>query len=159
MTVLDTPQDVTGDQVVSIAQDVWESFLSLTLLPHPLGDDTPDVTGPTLTGCVSISGAWAGSVFLQCSLDQARTAAEAMFGAEPGDLSDDEVSDALGELINMVGGNIKSLLPAPSQLSLPSVAAGESYTVRVPGAVLISRSALLCGTGTVTICVWKAAHP
>ena len=78
-----------------------------------------------------------------------------MFGAEPGDLSDDEVSDALGELTNMVGGNIKSLLPAPSQLSLPSVAAGESCTVRVPGAVRISRSALLCGTGPRHICVWK----
>jgi chemotaxis protein CheX len=159
MTMLDLPQDVSGDQVVSIAQDVWESFLSLTLLPHPLGDAAPDITGPTLTGCVSVSGSWAGSVFLQCGADQAREAAEAMFGAEPGDLSDEEVSDALGELTNMVGGNIKSLLPAPSQLSLPSVAAGESYTVRVPGAVLISRSALLCGTGTLTICVWKAASP
>ena len=161
MTVLDTAHAVTGEQVVSIAQDVWESFLSLTLLPHPLGDAAPDTTGPTLTGCVSVSGSWDGSVFLQCGADQAREAAEAMFGAEPGDLSDDEVSDALGELTNMVGGNIKSLLPAPSQLSLPSVAAGESYTVRVPGAVLISRSALLCGTGTgtVIICVWKAAAP
>ena len=159
MTVLDSACDVTPDQVLSIAQDVWESFLQLTLLPHPEGDQAAGITGPMLTGCVSISGAWGGSVFLQCSLDQARTAAEAMFGAEPGDLSDDEVSDALGELINMVGGNIKSLLPAPSSLSLPSVAAGESFTVRVPGAVLVSRSALLCGTGTVLIHVWKAASP
>lgn len=157
MTVLDSSTtDVTGDQVVSIAQDVWESFLSLTLLPHPLGDTAPDVSGPTLTGCVSVSGSWAGSVFVQCGAEQAREAAEAMFGAEPGGLSDDEVSDAFGELTNMIGGNVKSLLPAPSQLSLPSVAAGDSYTVRVPGAVLLSRSALTCGTGTLTICVWKA---
>ena len=34
----------------------------------------------------------------------------------------------------MVGGNIKSLLPAPSTLSIPSVAEGGETSVRMPGA-------------------------
>jgi len=159
MTVLDTGPEVTDDQVASIAQDVWESFLALALVPHPLGEQAADPAGPTLTGCVSVSGSWEGSVFLRCGADLARSAAEVMFDAEPGGLSAEEVCDALGELTNMVGGNIKSLLPGPSRLSLPSVAAGNSYTVRVPGAVLLTRTALLCGSGTVTVCVWKAVSP
>ena len=146
---------VTAEQITEIAQEVWESFLGLTLLPHPLGSDAPALTGPHLTGCVAVSGEWNGSVFLACDGELAAAAAEAMFAAEPGSLSSDEVSDALGELTNMIGGNIKSLLPAPSRLSVPSVAEGESYTVRVPGARLLEQVVLVCSAGPLHIALWK----
>ena len=73
---------VTAEQITEIAQEVWESFLSLTLLPHPLGPDAPGVTGRHMTGCVAVSGEWTGSVFLSCDLELAAAAAEAMFAAE-----------------------------------------------------------------------------
>ena len=146
---------VTAEQITEIAQEVWESFLGLTLLPHPLGSDAPTITGRHMTGCVAVSGEWNGSVFLACDGELAAAAAEAMFAAEPGSLSSDEVSDALGELTNMIGGNIKSLLPAPSRLSVPSVAEGESYTVRVPGARLLEQVVLVCSAGPLHIALWK----
>ena len=146
---------VTSDQIIEIAQEVWESFLSMSLMPHPLGSDAPALTGVTMTGCVHVSGEWTGSVFLQCDLAVAEAAAEAMFAADPGSLSPEEVSDALGELTNMVGGNVKSLLPAPSKLSVPSIAQGESYSVRVPGAVLLDRVVLVCAPGPLHISVWR----
>jgi chemotaxis protein CheX len=146
---------VSCEQITEIAQEVFESFLSMTLLPHPLGDEAPALAGPTMTGCVHVSGEWTGSAFLQCGTATAVAAAEAMFAADPGTLSDDEVSDALGELTNMIGGNIKSLLPAPSRLSVPSIAQGESYSVRVPGAVLLHRVVLVCAPGPLHISVWK----
>ena len=156
MTVVDSTPVVTEEQVLAITQDVWESFLVLRLEQHPLAEAAPPLAGPTVTGCVHITGEWDGSVFLQVGAGHAQAAAEAMFGADPGSLSESEVSDALGELTNMVGGNIKSLVPAPSKLSLPSVSEGENYTVRVPGAVLLSRVALLCGDAPVLVSVWKA---
>jgi chemotaxis protein CheX len=143
---------VTADQVVEIARDVWSSFLGMELEPVP--DDLAP-TGATVTGCVHVSGEWNGSVFLQCSAEHATAAAEAMFMAEPGSLGEDEVGDALGELTNMVGGNVKSLLPEPSRLSIPSVARGESYTVRVPGASLVDAVTLLGPAGPVSISVWE----
>ena len=146
---------VTAEQITEIAQEVWESFLGLTLLPHPLGADAPALTGRHMTGCVAVSGEWTGSVFLSCDLEVAAAAAEAMFAAEPGSLSPDEVSDALGELTNMVGGNVKSLLPAPSRLSVPTIAVGESGSVRIPGAVLLDRVVLVCAPGPLHISVWK----
>jgi chemotaxis protein CheX len=42
-----------------------------------------------------------------------------------GAVSDADVADAVGELVNMIGGNVKSLMPGPSALSLPVVAAGR----------------------------------
>ena len=149
------PVAVSAADITSIAQDVWSSFLMLELEPHPLGTDAPALDGRTMTGTVHVSGEWEGSVFLQVPCDLARACAEAMFAADPGSLSGDEVCDALGELTNMVGGNIKSLLPAPSKLSIPSVAEGESYTVRVPGAVLLEKVALVCVAGPLHISVWK----
>jgi len=146
---------VTAEQITEIAQEVWESFLGLTLLPHPLGSDAPTITGRHMTGCVAVSGEWNGSVFLACDGELAAAAAEAMFAADPGSLSADEVSDALGELTNMVGGNIKSLLPAPSRLSVPTTSVGQAGSVRIPGAVLLDRVVLLSAPGPVHISIWK----
>ncbi len=146
---------VTAEQMTVIAQEIWESFLMMDLQPHPLGPGAPALHGRTLTGSVAVSGEWDGVVFLEVSAEPATAGAEAMFAADPGSLSADEVSDALGELTNMVGGNIKSLLPAPSKLSIPSVAEGFAYTVRVPGAVLLDRVALVCAAGPLFISLWK----
>ena len=155
MTLSTEPPVVTAADITSIAQDVWSSFLQMDLEVHPLGAAAPDLEGRTMTGTVHVSGEWQGTVFLEVPCDLGQAAAEAMFAADPGSLSADEVCDALGELTNMVGGNIKSLLPAPSKLSIPSVAEGESYTVRVPGAVLVDRVALVCAAGPLHISVWK----
>jgi chemotaxis protein CheX len=146
---------VTTAQISSIAQEVWESLLGMSLLPHPLGAAAPAPQGRSMTGCVHVHGEWNGSVFLQCDLAVATAVAEVMFAAESGTLSDDEISDALGELTNMVGGNIKSLLPAPSRLSVPTIAVGEPGSVRVPGAVLLDRVVLMSAPGPLHISIWK----
>jgi chemotaxis protein CheX len=145
---------VSRDQIVEIVRDVWVTFLSLDVEPVP-GDDRV-LTGETMTGVVHVTGEWEGSVFVETTAAHAQHAAEAMFAAEPGSLSAEEVGDALGELTNMVGGNVKGLLPAPSKLSLPSVAGGESYTLRVPGAVLLERVLLQGAAGPLRISLWKA---
>lgn len=154
MTVTDTAW-VTAEQIAEITRDVWGSFLSMDLAPV-LGGDGEPLVGQTLTGVVHISGDWQGTVFVETTAEHARAGAEAMFAADPGTLSPDEVSDALGELTNMVGGNIKGLLPAPNKLSLPSVAGGEHYTLRVPGAVLVERVVLQGPAGPVRISLWRS---
>ena len=155
MSATETTTWVTPEQIVEITRDVWSSFLSVELEPLPADDGAP-LARQTVTGVVHISGEWEGTVFVETTADHAQAAAEAMFMADPGSLSPDEVSDALGELTNMVGGNIKGLLPAPNKLSLPSVAGGESYTLRVPGAVLLERVLLQGPTGPVRISLWRS---
>jgi len=48
----------------------------------------------------------------------------------PDELEAEDVDDALGELANVVGGNVKAALPGPSTLGLPQV--GEAPGVRNP---------------------------
>lgn len=145
---------VTADQIVEITREVWGSFLSMDL--EPVQDSGEPLARQTLTGVVHVSGDWQGTVFVETTAEHAQAAAEAMFAADPGSLSPDEVGDALGELTNMVGGNIKGLLPAPNKLSLPSVAGGESYTLRVPGALLLERVLLQGPAGPVRISLWRS---
>ncbi len=145
---------VTVEEVVDITREVWSSFLGLDLEPLYL-DDLP-TTGASMSGVVGISGAWNGSVAVECGVEHAQAAAEAMFAAEAGSLAPEEVADAWGELTNMVGGNIKSLFPAPSALSVPTVSAGEAYRVLVPGAAVLQRVQLAGPDALVRVTVWQA---
>ncbi len=149
---------VTAEEVVDITREVWSSFLGLELEPLLLDEaDLPPVSGASIAGVVGISGAWNGSVAVECSKEHAVVAAEAMFAADPGSLAPEEVADAWGELTNMVGGNIKSLFPAPSALSVPSVTEGEGNQVFVPQATRLQRVHLLAPDALVRVTVWQAA--
>jgi CheY-specific phosphatase CheX len=99
---------------------------------------------PALAGCVQITGAWEGAVALHGSATLARQAASIMFGMNPEEATSEEVQDALAELTNITGGNVKTLLPEPCLLSLPAVVEGNDYTFRVPGSVPASCLAFEC---------------
>jgi hypothetical protein len=88
----------------------------------------PESGGDLLTACVTIGGAWNGAVSVACSRGFAAHAALTMFGEGEGAPSGDDARDALGELVNVLGGNFKSAMSSqahePCQLSLPMVADG-----------------------------------
>ena len=142
---------VSVEDVVAVTQEVWSALLGLELAPDPAAAAVPS---PSITGCVQITGEWEGAVLLCCSEQFARTATEAMFMTD--EVTDDDIIDAVGELTNMVGGNIKSLLPGPSQLSVPSVASGEKYTVHVPGTSLLHELVLGCGEDPISVSIWHS---
>ena len=56
----------------------------------------------------------------------------------------DEVRDALGELTNMLAGNLKALLPEPSAISLPAVALGSDYEFGVMGTKVVASVPFRC---------------
>jgi chemotaxis protein CheX len=119
----------------------------------------PDVAVPDeerLTGCVHITGEWRGAVLVEASDELSREAASAMFATPVADLSADEIADSLGELANMIGGNVKSLLPGPSTLSTPTVAQGPAYMLRMPGAVCINLVRLAWHGQPFTVTLWQS---
>jgi chemotaxis protein CheX len=96
----------------------------------------------TMAGRVHITGAFEGSVALQCSDGLARRAAEIMFATEqPGT---EEAHEVVAELCNMAGGNIKALMAEPSELSLPAVAEGVDLVDSVPGCRLVTAVSFEC---------------
>jgi chemotaxis protein CheX len=144
---------MTDEEILGITRDVWESFTGRAI---DVADGQARPGGGDVTvGCVSFTGAWQGSVLLACPAQLARMAAAAMFDRPAEQLDDREVADALGELTNMVGGNIKSLIPGPSRLSMPAVTVGASPTVKPPRAALVTTVSLACEGLPLTVSVWR----
>jgi hypothetical protein len=111
--------DLVDDATITeITQTFWGAYLpdDGELLPGAHLPATEEVR------CrVDIGGAWTGSVELACSFAVARRIASVMFATTDAALEDADVRDAVGELVNVVGGSIKSILPTPTSLSVPKV--------------------------------------
>jgi chemotaxis protein CheX len=107
--------------VVELTQMVWSTMLGRET--EQTGTSAP----PAITTAVDIHGAWEGTIAMSFPKDLARRLATALDEeAEPP--SESEVTDALCEIVNMVGGNLKAVLPGPSQLSPPRVAEPDDAT-------------------------------
>lgn len=111
------------NEVTQLLENVWDSVLGLPLQPCAAEDSTRN-DGAMLTGSVQITGEWQGAVILEFPVELARRAAARLFSQEPQAVASGDVHDALGELSNIIGGNIKALFPGPCYLSLPEVVDG-----------------------------------
>lgn len=110
--------------VEMVVEEVWTSFL---------GSEDPLMIGPPAevevgwSAAVTVSGEWHGMISVELPTGTAEEVARRMLGMVEGlePTPDEDVADAVGELVNMIGGGVKSLMPGPSALSLPVVAAGR----------------------------------
>ena len=114
----------TDEDLSTIAEQVWSSYLDpeglSPLMPFPAPAQLVEVSAS-----VSVTGAWRGHVVLSCSATASKNAAAALLGVEFDEVTTEDIADALGELANIIGGNVKSLLPEPCALSLPHVLLGR----------------------------------
>jgi chemotaxis protein CheX len=140
------------EEILEITETTWQSMLALDIRPRAL----PALMGPVegyFTAKVDISGAWTGAVLLHGSRQLA--AAAVIFSHEPGGGSEQDSLDAMYELTNIIGGNIKSLLPEPCQLSLPSVEGTTDEHLWVPGMERMSELVFDCQDQPLFVSVWK----
>ena len=106
-----------------------------------------------LTAAVHLSGDWNGAVLMECDRWQACRFAGCYLSMDTPGIVDDVVRDVLGELANMIGGNLKCLLTPRIQLSMPSVVDGSDYGLRVCGAKVRERLAFQCTEGPFWVTV------
>ena len=118
-----------GNALLAITEDVWLALAGEdeVLQPRPTDDHASFApTGGAWSAVVTVSGEWQGMVTVELDETAARLLSARMLDLPEDATADGDVADAVGELVNMVGGGIKSLMPGPSALSLPAVAAGRA---------------------------------
>ena len=142
---------VATSDIDRITRDIWGAVLGLELQERLVGPEPLD--GPMMTGLVHITGDWSGAVAVELTARLASQATAIMFGLQPDAVAADDVRDVVGELANMTGGNVKSLLGGSCSLSLPSVTEGERYAVRVPGARVADRVGFACAGEPLVVTV------
>lgn len=104
-------------EIQQYTQLVCSTLLGVEVQPLPGHYETSPTD--TFTGSVQITGKWNGALLLSLPSSLVNTLTETLFCLEPGKTSTEDKKDAVGEIINMVGGNIKALLPQPCKLSVP----------------------------------------
>jgi chemotaxis protein CheX len=126
--------DTISRQVVEdAARDVLQTSASAEVLgaTHPEGQ-SENVSG--LIAMLSLTGPRGGTLVVSCDKAVAGRLAAGMLGTHGQEVDEDTVRDALGELVNQIGGTIKRRLVAAGadiMLSVPVVVAGSPISHRV----------------------------
>lgn len=83
----------------------------------------------SITGVIGLAGTHKGVLAIHFPITVALAITSSFLGMDVDEMNED-VEDAVGELANMLGGSVKSILSAKGrdiELSLPSVISGENY--------------------------------
>ncbi|MGB6130320.1 MAG: chemotaxis protein CheX [Acidobacteriaceae bacterium] len=111
--------------------------------------------GDRLTATIHLAGDWRGALALECSRKQACAFAARFLSIAPPQMVDDVVRDVLGELSNMIGGNLKCVLAGGIRLSMPSVVDGADRNLRVCRAGTRERLVFECAEGIFSVVVLR----
>jgi Chemotaxis phosphatase CheX len=140
------------DDIITVARTLAESFLEAPLDPifgpPPEGSDSRGSR-------VDVTGAFCGSVVVGCSEGLARRLASQMFGLDADAVTGDDINDATRELANMVAGNLKILMPPPSEIGLPK----EVGELSGKDECLINRMSFICAGEPLVISVHETLAP
>jgi chemotaxis protein CheX len=152
----DTGGQITPEQLHGLIWQVWTAYLGVGPQIGPAPEREPG--DAEITASVCIAGAWLGHVVLRSGLAAAAGIAAAMLDLNADGVRPEDIQDATGELMNIMAGNVKSLLPQPSHLALPQVVVGRA-AVLWPGTRLLGRAAVAWNDHTVTVEVLHGDAP
>jgi hypothetical protein len=114
-----TAELIDAATVRGIADESWLALVGEDEFLVPVPEPLP---GDVVSSWVQVSGPWNGTVVLTVGRETAAELTRCLLKEHaPEVLEAEDVDDALGELANVVGGNVKGVLPAPSLLGLPEV--------------------------------------
>jgi len=149
-----TTTDVTDATLVEIIESVWTTVLGL---PVAIRNDPLCVQNSRgLAVCVHIVGTWNGTVLYLPTEEFARRSAALMLDVPVDSVTTDDIHDAAAELCNIIAGSLKGVLPGPSSLSLPTVAEGANYEVRVRKSHPVLRTCFRCDGETLQVVVLQS---
>lgn len=124
-------EEAVRASIAEITKGVFATMVMLEVVDRePLTE--PVITfHDTITSMVGLAGSYSGILAIHCPKNLALKITSSMLGMEVTDI-DDDVNDAMGEIANMVGGDVKHIFsPKGSDinLSIPTVIYGSDYVL------------------------------
>lgn len=109
------------EALVQVAvEQVWDALLSSSAERWP--DDVPPEFDCGIQAQIELRGHWNGRLVLTCDSEVATRIASTMRGAEPHEVvSEEDIRNAVGEVINVVGASVNGALGGTMTLGLPGV--------------------------------------
>jgi len=137
----DSITQVHREDLETVVASVFSTMMGLEMrlwiepCPEPAG---------MLTASVYLMGEWNGVVCVHVEPAQACAFSGRFLGLPAEPAVSDDVRDVMGELANMIAGNLKCTLAPGVRVSVPSVTDGAEYSLRV------CRARTICRTGFQT---------
>lgn len=113
--------EATAEQIQGMVEDLFQTMLECEITP--INDRSVAPEPGSLMATVRIEGSVNCEISTITSLRLAEDIACAMFDTDLDNVTGDEAKDAIGEVANIVGGNIKGLVDTPCELTIPTVTA------------------------------------
>jgi chemotaxis protein CheX len=145
---------VSEEIVAQIVESVFITMMNLEVVPSQIPWSP---SHDQLTSAVRLSGEWNGAVLFECNRWQACRFAGRFLSMDPPDAVNGDVRDVLGELANMIGGNMKCAVTTGLSLSLPSVTDGSDYGLPVCGSEILNRLGFECAEGPFWVTILAEA--
>jgi len=144
------------DDLAQIVQSVFRTMMDMEVEPvHTPWEPSQD----RITAEVQFMGGWHGATLVECCGQPARRFAQHFMGIPLPESIDDDVRDVMGELANMVAGNLKSLLPRDVDLSIPLVVEGSDDALKLRGGNQLEQSYFTCPAGNFCVTLVELLQP
>ncbi len=135
----------------AVVDQVLSTMAGIHLLPERPVDVEAFMRRMPLTSMLRYSSPVDQTIILQCSPELALVLTSSFFDRSlPTSTSDGDVTDTMMELVNMIGGNLKALMPENTSVSIPSAISSEDFLKLVDRHLsqlwLVTSSGLMCLT-------------
>ncbi len=139
---------LTEEDLIEMMSLIWETMLGEELLPIEIDDDhafgmfsSVDIDRPEGESLAAV---------IECGAALASRLAEVLFSIPADAVTAEDAADAVGELANIFGGNVKGVLGLSAQLSLPHVVLGQVESASNLG-TSVSRVAFQAGSNRLVV--------
>lgn len=144
--------EIQMDELAKIVEYVFRTMVCLEVSES---NQPWNPSGDRLTATIHLAADWKGDLAMECGRKQGCAFAARFLSMSPQEIVDDVVRDVLGELSNMIGGNLKFVLAGGLKLSMPSVVDGADQSLRICRAGVRERLVFECVEGESSVAVLR----
>lgn len=141
--------------ITNSVNKVFDTMLSMSV---EFSDADFVMDGERIVGSVSFAGKVMGVISINVGNTFAREMTAAMLGMETDEIeSDEEVFDVIGEVSNMIGGDLKSRFcdaGLDCQLSIPTTTSGSNFKIDLQGWIKHESLIFYNGTNSASVEVY-----
>jgi chemotaxis protein CheX len=117
--------------ITDATQEIFETMIMVEVTPGEPTKENGQKHYCTVSGMVGLAGLFKGMIAIHAPDEVAKSITSSFLGMDVDEVNED-VTDAIGELANMLAGNAKMALSQNGKditLSIPSTISGEEYTI------------------------------
>ena len=120
---------------IDVCKSVFKDFVGAELTEErPHFAEAGAIMEWDISAIIGLTGEARGAVVISMKKELAMKLTEILTGVDHNDV-DDDVVDAIGEIVNIIAGNVKKNLEEAFRLviSLPTIVQGKEHSIKWPG--------------------------